>query len=47
MNKIIICDTSCLIALSKIGKLHLLKDLYQEITITNDVEITLITFHRN
>ena len=37
MNRIIISDTSCLIALSKIEKLDLLKDLYQEIFITNDV----------
>ena len=37
MDKIIISDTSCLIALSKIEKLDLLKDLYQEIIITNDV----------
>ena len=37
MNKIIISDTSCLIALSKIEKLDLLKDLYHEIIITKDV----------
>ena len=37
MNKIIISDTSCLIALSKIDKLSLLKDLYQEIIITREV----------
>lgn len=37
MDKIIISDTSCLIALSKIKKLDLLRDLYQEIIITNDV----------
>ena len=37
MDKIIISDTSCLIALSKIERLHLLKDLYSEIIITNDV----------
>src|SRR6056297_1347560 len=37
MDKIIISDTSCLIALSRIEKLDLLKDLYQEIIITNDV----------
>ena len=38
MNNIIISDTSCLIALSNIGKLHILKDLYQEVTITNEVQ---------
>ena len=37
MDKIIISDTSCIIALSKIEKLDLLRDLYQEIIITNDV----------
>ncbi len=37
MGKIIISDTSCLIALTKIDKLDLLKDLYQEIIITKDV----------
>ena len=37
MDKVIISDTSCLIALSKIERLDLLKDLYQEIIITNDV----------
>lgn len=37
MDKIIISDTSCLIALSKIEKLDLLRDLYQEIIITIDV----------
>ncbi|MFW5781463.1 MAG: DUF3368 domain-containing protein [Bacteroidota bacterium] len=37
MDKIIISDTSCLIALSKIEKLDLLKDLYNEIIITSDV----------
>lgn len=37
MNKIIISDTSCLIALTKIDKLDLLRDLYQEIIITIDV----------
>ena len=37
MDKIIISDTSCLIALSKIEKLDILRDLYQEIIITNDV----------
>ncbi len=37
MNSIIISDTSCLIALSKINKLDLLRDLYQEIIITKEV----------
>ncbi len=37
MDNIIISDISCLIALSKIDKLDLLKDLYHEIIITNDV----------
>ncbi len=31
MDKIIISDTSCLIALTKIEKLDLLRDLYQDI----------------
>ena len=38
MDKIIISDTSCLIALSKIGLLNLLKDLYEEIIITQEVK---------
>ena len=37
MNRVIISDTSCLIALSKIDKLTLLKLLYQESFITNEV----------
>lgn len=37
MDKIIISDTSCLIAFSKIDKLDLLKDLYHEILVTTDV----------
>ncbi len=37
MNKIIISDTSCLIALSKIDKLDLLKELYHEVIITKEV----------
>ncbi|MBN1116631.1 MAG: DUF3368 domain-containing protein [Bacteroidales bacterium] len=37
MDKIIISDTSCLIALSKIESLDLLKKLYHEIIITSDV----------
>ena len=38
MDKLVISDTSCLIALSNIGMLHILKDLYQEIIITEDVK---------
>lgn len=38
MHKIIISDTSCLIALQNIGLLNLLKDLYQEILITQEVK---------
>ena len=38
MDKIIISDTSCLIALSNIGLLNLLKDLYEEIIITQEVK---------
>ena len=37
MDKIIISDTSCLIALTKIEKLGLLKELYQEILITTSI----------
>jgi len=33
MDKIIISDTSCLIALSNIGMLHILKDLFEEVLI--------------
>jgi predicted nucleic acid-binding protein len=38
MAKIIISDTSCLIALSNIGLLHIIKDLYGEIIITSEVK---------
>ncbi len=38
MTKIIISDTSCLIALSNTGNLNLLKELYQEIAITQEVQ---------
>ena len=38
MNKIIISDTSCLIVLSKINKLSLLKELFQEVLITEEVK---------
>lgn len=37
MNRIVVSDTSCLIALTKINKLDLLKDLFEEIVITNEV----------
>lgn len=37
MDKTIISDTSCLIALSKIERLDLLKYLYREVIITKDV----------
>jgi len=38
MNKTVIADTSCLIALDNIGFLHILKDLYQEVVITKEVQ---------
>lgn len=37
MNRIIISDTSCLIALANINKLHILRDLYSEVIITKEV----------
>lgn len=37
MDKIIISDTSCLIALSNLGLLHILNDLYGEVIITSEV----------
>ncbi len=37
MDKIIVSDTSCLIALSKIGFLNILRDLFKEIIITKEV----------
>jgi len=37
MDKVIISDTSCLIVLSKIEILDLLKELFREILITADV----------
>jgi predicted nucleic acid-binding protein len=37
MPKIIIADTSCLIILNKIGKLELLRQLYNTTTITQDI----------
>jgi len=38
MSKIIVSDTSCLIALSNIGSVNLLRDLYTEVIITPEVE---------
>jgi predicted nucleic acid-binding protein len=38
MDKTIISDTSCLIALENIGLLYLLKDLFQEVLITREVK---------
>ncbi|MCK5103831.1 MAG: DUF3368 domain-containing protein [Cyclobacteriaceae bacterium] len=38
MNKIIISDTSCLIALSNIDQLSILKDLFKEVIITEEVK---------
>lgn len=37
MPKVIISDTSCLIALSKINKLEILKDLFNSVFITKEV----------
>jgi predicted nucleic acid-binding protein len=37
MPKIIISDTSCLIILNKIGELDLLRQLYNTVTITQDI----------
>jgi predicted nucleic acid-binding protein len=37
MDKIIISDTSCLIALSKINQLEILRSLYNQIIITKEV----------
>lgn len=39
MDKIIISDTSCLIALGKIGCLGLLNDLFCEVLVTREVKI--------
>ena len=36
-DKIIISDTTCLIALERIGKLHILKDTFTEILTTQEV----------
>lgn len=37
MPKVIVSDTSCFIALAKIGAFEILKDLYQEIVTTTEV----------
>jgi predicted nucleic acid-binding protein len=37
MPKVIISDTSCLIILTKIGELDLLRQLYKTVTITQDI----------
>ncbi len=37
MPKLIIADTSCLIVLQKINRLHLLKDIFEEIIITKEI----------
>ena len=37
MSELVIADTSCLIVLSKIGRLHLLKDIFSKISITKEV----------
>lgn len=39
MDRAVISDTSCLIALAKIDKLYLLRELYQEILITREVSL--------
>lgn len=39
MDRAVISDTSCLIALAKIDKLVLLRELYQEILITREVSL--------
>ncbi|HYV93238.1 MAG TPA: hypothetical protein VE978_15800 [Chitinophagales bacterium] len=36
-DRIIISDTTCLIALDRIGKLHILKDTFTEILTTQEV----------
>ena len=37
MPKVIISDTSCLIILTKIGELNLLRQIYKTVTITRDI----------
>jgi len=38
MSNLVIAHTSCLIVLTKINRLHLLKELFEEISITHEVE---------
>lgn len=38
MSNLVIAHTSCLIVLTKINHLHLLKELFEEISITQEVE---------
>ncbi len=38
-NTTVIADTSCLIALSKIEGIELLKELYQEVYITEEIAL--------
>lgn len=39
MPKVIISDTSCLIILTKIGELDLLRQLYQTVIITPEIQL--------
>jgi predicted nucleic acid-binding protein len=39
MPKVIISDTSCLIILTKIGEINLLRQLYKTVTITQDISL--------
>lgn len=38
MKRVVISDTSCLIVLSKIGYLHILQSLFDEILITEEIK---------
>ena len=38
MSKIIVSDTSCLILLDKLSLLFILKELFEEITVTPEIE---------
>jgi predicted nucleic acid-binding protein len=38
-NQILICDTSAIIVLEKLGKLILLKELFDEVLITNEIKL--------
>ena len=42
-NFLIVCDASPLIALADIGELHILKELYQEVLITDVVRKEILT----